>query len=113
TVSRVSGLDQRRLDEVPDISPGRSALDDLRVLLRIVEIGADLVECLAVDDGRKERAEVCDVAHLHIAHHPDDAIADVGPERLRDVNAARRGTLLTLILERPARNGNRNLLRVS
>src|SRR4029453_3774477 len=55
----------------------------------------------------------CDVAHLHIAHHPDDAIADVGPERLRDVNAARRGTLLTLIPERPARNGNRNLLRVS
>ena len=53
-----------------------------------------------------------DVAHLHVAHHADDAVAYVWPERLRNVNAARRGALLSLILESAPRNGDRNLLRV-
>ena len=53
-----------------------------------------------------------DVADLDVLHHRDHAIADVGPERLRDVDAARRRALLPLVLEAAARDRHRDLLRI-
>ena len=72
---------------------------------------ADAVDLDALAGCFTEDATVTDEGKT-MRGHADDAIADVGPERLRNVNTARRGTLLTLVLERPARDGNRNLLRV-
>jgi hypothetical protein len=84
----IRGLDQRRLDEVAGVVLGRSTLNDRRVPPRVIEVTADLRKRFAVDDGAHERAEINDVSHLHLAHHRDDPIAQLRPQRLRDVDAA-------------------------
>ena len=89
-----------------------AARHDLRVLLRVVEVLADLRERLLVDHRAHEVPEVGDVAHLDLFHHRDGAIAHFGPERLRHVDAARRRALLPLVLEPAARDRDGELLRI-
>ena len=94
-------------------SPVRqSALNDLRVLLRVLQIAADLREGLLVDHRAQEVPEVARIPDLHLLHHRDRAVADLVPERLRHVDAARRRALLPLVFEAPARDRDGQLLRI-
>ena len=71
-----------------------------------------LVERLLVDHRAHEVAEVAHVAHADLADHRDDAVAHVGPDRPRDVDAARRRALLALVLEAAAHDRHGERLRV-
>src|SRR5205085_4378695 len=62
--------------------------------------------------GAEEGAKVGDIADLHVAHHAGDAITHARPQRLRNVDAARRGTFLALVLEAAARDRDRDFLRI-
>src|SRR5204863_3110089 len=111
-VARILRLEQRRLDEVPLLPFRGPPGHDLRVLLRVVEVAADLGEGLLVDHRAHAVAEVARVADLDLLHDRDGAVADLLPDRLRDVDAARRRALLALVLEPAARDRDGDLLRI-
>src|SRR4029453_1910647 len=60
-ITRVGRLHQCRLDEVPDITFCRAALQDPGVLFRVVQVLADFREGLLVNDRADERPEVLHV----------------------------------------------------
>src|SRR5688500_6293714 len=105
-VGRIFRLDQCRLDEVPLLTTGDASRDDVRALAAVLEVLSNLGERLLVDHGAHEIPEVGDVTHPDVLHDRDGAIADLRPDRLRDIHSARRGALLTLILESTARDGD-------
>ena len=89
-----------------------ASLDHLGVLLRIVQVAADLREGLLIDHRAHEVAEVADVAHPDFLHHGHHAVADVCPSRPGHIHAAGRRALLALVFEGAAHRGHRHLLRI-
>src|SRR5450759_96125 len=75
-IRRILGLQQGRLDEVALVPLRRAAGQDLRVLLRVVQVAADLDEGLLVDDRAHEVPEVARVADLDLLHHRHGAVID-------------------------------------
>ena len=111
-VAGVVGLHQRRLHEVAHAAVGAAALDDLRVPLRVRDVVADLRERLPVDHRAHEVAEVARVAHRDVLHHRHGAVAHLGPQALRHVDAAGRRALLALVFVGAAHHRHRHFLRV-
>ena len=96
----------------PSLALRDASLQHPRILLRIVQVAADLGEGLLVDDRAHEVAEVAHVADLDLLHHRDRAIADLVPQRLRDVDAARGRALLPLVFEAAAGDRDRHRGRI-
>src|SRR4029453_2072211 len=111
SVSWIAGFDERRLDEVSNVSFGYAALQNPGVLFRVAEIFADFRERLLIDDRAHEIAEIADVAHLDLFHDRDGPVSHFTPDGLRNVDAARSRALLSLVLEAAPRNRDANLLR--
>src|SRR5690606_39764728 len=89
-----------------------AARDHLRVLARVRQRFLVTTERLLVNDGAHEVAEVARIAHADLADHRGHAIAHLGPQRTRNVDAARGGALLALELEAAACDGDRKRLRI-
>jgi hypothetical protein len=89
-----------------------AAGDDRGRLLRHREVAGVAIKRLLVDHRAGEVAEVAHVTHAHLLHHGHGPIAHLGPQRLRDVRAAGRRTLLSLVLERAAHHRHGEHLRI-
>ncbi len=98
-VRRIPCLDESRLDEIAFVSLYAAARDDLRIVATVHDVLADFIECFFIDNGAHEVPEIGWVAHSHFLHDCDSAIAHLRPDRFGNVDAARRRTLLSLVLE--------------
>src|SRR5258706_2257077 len=112
TIPGILCLDQCRLDEVPVLAASDTSRDNLRIHAAVLEILPNLCERLLVDHGAHEIPEVGDISHLDVPHDRDGAIANFRPDRFGNVYSARRGALLPLVLETPARYGDRERDRI-
>ncbi len=100
----IAGLDDGRLDEPTDGVVTSASAEDARAGRRLRERKrvAQPCERAAVDHRAHEGRQVGGVSLADLADERQRPVANLGPERVRDIRARRRGALLPLVLERAA-----------
>jgi len=110
-IAGVGRLHQRRLDEIALVAAAAATLDDLRVLLRIVQIAADLGERFSSITApmklRKSRTSPCESA---ASCRPSDRECQATATAARTSGSP--PSTSDPVLERTAHGGHRHFLRI-